>query len=109
MRSLVSLVSLVFHVFTVGRTIGQLSMMAMLGYTISTNVVPCQTAVEFMGGEGRFPLSLRPTAMGPQKYKIEHISVGHFCGKSVMMGAKNPEMFQKCFLGLCFICGHLRK
>ena len=56
--SLVSIVSIVFHVFTVGGTIVQLSVMAMLGYTISTNVVPCQTAVELIGGEGRFPLSL---------------------------------------------------
>ena len=58
-RSLVSIVSSVFHVFTLGGAIAQLSAIAMLGYTISANNVHCQTAVELIGGKGRFPLSLR--------------------------------------------------
>ena len=36
--------------------------------------------------------------MGPQKYKNEQISVGHFCGKRAMEAKKNgndPEMFSR--------------
>ena len=49
---------------------------------------------------GRLP-SVRPTATGPQKYKNEQISVGHFCGKRAM-GAKKMEILENFSVGRCF-------
>ena len=42
--------------------------------------------------------------MGPQKYKNEQISVGHFCGKRAM-GAKKMEILENFSVGRCFFCG----
>ena len=45
------------------------------------------------------------TAMGPQKYKNEQISVGHFCGKRAM-GAKKNGKGPESFCRSAFFCGH---
>ena len=45
--------------------------------------------------------TLRPIALGPQKYKKEQNHVGHFCGNRAM-GAKKKEMVQKCFCSSVF-------
>ena len=33
--------------------------------------------------------------MGPQKYKNEQVSVGHFCGKRAIGGKKNENVPEK--------------
>ena len=70
-------------------------------YTVHLHNLRAVTHKKKVTPKQRQKPTLRPTAMGPQKYKNEQISVGHFSRKRAM-GAKKTKMVQNVFVGLCF-------